>query len=38
MEFKPLIGISWSNLIVSILIVIAILYVCIKSIKKLIKR
>ena len=38
MEFKPLTGIALINLIVPILIVIAILYVCIKSIKKLIKR
>ena len=38
MEFKQLMGISWSNLITSILIIIAILYICIKSIKKLIKN
>ena len=38
MEFKALLGISWSNLIVTILFVIAIIYISIKSIKKLIKR
>lgn len=38
MDFKPLISISWSNLIVSTLLIIAICYICIKSIKKLIKR
>ena len=34
MELKPLIGLSWSNLIVSSLIVILICYVGIKLIKK----
>lgn len=35
MELKPLIGLSWSNLIVSILIVILICYIGIKFIKKI---
>lgn len=35
MELKPLIGLSWSNLIVSILIVILIYYIGIKFIKKI---
>lgn len=38
MDFKPLISISWSNLIVFILLIIAICYMCIKFIKKLIKK
>lgn len=35
MELKPLIGLSWSNLIVSSLIVILICYIAIKFIKKI---
>ena len=38
MEVKPLIGISWSNLIVFSLIVIAICYTGIKFIKNIFKR
>ena len=37
MEFKPLIGISWSNLIVSSLIVIVICYTVIKFIRNTFK-
>lgn len=35
MELKPLIGLSWSNLVVTILIVILICYMGIKFIKKI---
>lgn len=38
MEYKPMVSISWSNLIASILIVIAICYTIIKFIKKYIKN
>lgn len=38
MESKALISISWSNLIVSILIVIAICYIGIKFIKNILKK
>lgn len=38
MESKSLIGLSWSNLIVSILIVILICFVGTKFIKKILKR
>ena len=35
---KPLIGISWDNLIISILVIIAIYYLDVKIIKNILKK
>jgi hypothetical protein len=35
---KPLIGISWGNLIISILVIMAIYYLCVKIIKNILKK